>query len=103
MVNFKRYPHINDLFTHYVHTLNAKEVADILYYGVTSEESATQLCRFVWQMVEAINEDEENQIEVLGSCDNTEMLPDLSYEITKLMRDTGYYPLWEKISREESE
>ncbi len=52
-------------------------------------------------MVEAINEDEESGVPVLGSKDNTEILPDINYEITKLMKNTDYYHVWEKVSKQE--
>lgn len=52
-------------------------------------------------MVEAINEDEENNIVVMGSNDNTDMIPDISYEVTKLMKDKGFYTVWESVSKDE--
>ena len=70
-------------------------------HGIQSKEDAQVFSRFVWQLVEAVNEDDENQIEVLGSADNTEMLPDLNYEITKLMKETGFYAVWLEISNKE--
>ena len=57
--------------------------------------------RFIWKMVEAINEDEENNIVVMGSNDNTDMIPDISYEVTKLMKDKGFYTVWESVSKDE--
>ncbi len=101
MVKFDRYPHVNELISHYVSFLNRKDVAEILESGINSPESAETFSRFVWQMVESINEDEENSISVLGSTDNTEMLPDISYEVTKLMKANGFYSVWESVSKEE--
>lgn len=101
MVIFKRYPHINDLIEHYQNTLNRPDIEAIIHQGIQSKEDAETLSRFIWQMVEAVNEDEEAQVEVLGSTDNTEMLPDLNYEITKLMKDAGYYAVWLEISNDE--
>ena len=103
MVKFDRYPHVNDLLSHYISVLGRKDVAEILDAGIKSKEQAETFSRFIWQMVEAINEDEENDIVVLGSSDNTEMLPDVSYEITKLMKSNGFYSVWESVSREEIE
>jgi len=34
---------------------------------------------------------------VSGGSDNTEMLPDLSYEVTNYMKAIGYYSIWEKF------
>ena len=69
----------------------------VLESGVLTEEDATKFSQFIWRMVERINEDEENGKEGLGSKDNTDMLPDLSYEITKYMREIGFYSIWEKV------
>lgn len=101
MVIFKRYPHINGLIEHYKKILNRPDIAAIIKQGIQSKEDAEALSRFIWQMVEAVNKDGEEQIEVLGGTDNTEMLPDLNYEITKLMKDTGNYAVWLEVSNEE--
>lgn len=69
--------------------------------GITSREDAELLAKFIWEMVGQMNEDEEKGVEVLGSTDNSEMIPDISYELTKLMKKEGYYSVWEKISNEE--
>lgn len=101
MIVFSRYPHINDLVSHYISTLKKDDVAQIMSDGISSEEDAVIFSKFIWQMVEAINEDEENGVVVLGSTDNTEMLPDVNYEITKLMKSIGYYSVWESVSKDE--
>jgi len=98
MIEFERYPHINDLFQHYINEFGDNEISAIMKSGVNNEEDATKLSVFIWKMVEKINDDEENQITVLGSADNTEMLPDLSYEIAKYMNEVGYYSIWDKVS-----
>lgn len=101
MVKFTRYTHVNDLLSHYLSILDRKDVAEIMDSGINSKEQAETFSRFIWKMVEAINEDEENKVVVLGSSDNAEMLPDVSYEITKLMKSNGFYSIWESVSREE--
>ena len=101
MITFNRYPHINDLVSHYISALKREDIAQIMSDDIKSEEDAAVFSRFIWQMVEAINEDEENNVVVLDSLDNTEMLPDVSYEITKLMKSIGYYSVWESISKDE--
>lgn len=101
MIIFKRYPHVNDLIGHYQKAFDRPDIAAIINHGFQSKDDAETLSRFIWQMVEAVNEDEEDQVEVLGSTDNTEMLPDLNYEITKLMKETGYYAVWLEVSNEE--
>lgn len=101
MVKFNRYPHVNDLLNHYAHCLEREDITKIIASEISSSEQAKIFAQFIWQMVEAINEDEENNITVLGRTDNTEMLPDISYEVTKLMKDNGYYSVWESVSRDE--
>ncbi|WP_444996094.1 hypothetical protein [Aliikangiella sp. IMCC44359] len=101
MINFKRYTHVEDLLEHYVHFLDRKDIKQLLLTGVKNEVEAETFSKFIWLMVEQINEDEENNIVVLGSTGNTEMLPDISYEVTQYMRELGYYGVWECISNEE--
>lgn len=55
------------------------------------------------KVAEKINEDEELGNSVMGSRDNTEMIPDLSYETARYMRKSGFYYVWEKVSSEEME
>jgi len=101
MIKFDRYAHVNDLIKHYIVELGREDVNTLVEHDIKSAEEAATFCRFIWSMVEKINEDEENRISVLGSTDNTEMLPDISYEVTKLMKDAGHYSVWEQISNEE--
>ncbi|MFT7561207.1 MAG: hypothetical protein ACI93R_003132 [Flavobacteriales bacterium] len=98
MILFERYKHVNDLINHYVNSLNRKDIEKLIVNGITSEREAEVFSDFIWVMVEQINEDEEISAEVLGAIDNTEMLPDLSYEITKYMRVVGFYSTWERVS-----
>ncbi len=98
MIKFERYSHINDLFQYYIEEFGDEKISKIIKTGVTTEDDATKLSVFVWKMVEKINKDEENEKSVLGSTDNTEMLSDLSYEMTKYMKKVGFYSAWEKIS-----
>lgn len=98
MITFERYTHINDLFQHYINAFDDQAMARLMESGVTNEDEAIVFSTFVWKMVEQINEDEENGKIVLGSSDNTEMLPDLSYEISKYMKQVGFYSAWDRIS-----
>ncbi|MDH5181204.1 MAG: hypothetical protein OEZ39_02340 [Gammaproteobacteria bacterium] len=100
---FKRYPHINDLLQHYVDEFDDKKIAAIINNGVDNEEEAIAFSRFVWRMAGQMNEDERDGKVVLGSTDNSEMFPDLDYEITKYMKSAGFYSTWDKISKEEAE
>lgn len=102
MIEFSRYPHVGDLIAHYAKTLGRTDIETLMASSISTEDQAETLSRFIWDMVGQINEDEENSVEVLDSPDNTDMIPDISYEITKLMRDTGFYETWKKVSDEES-
>lgn len=101
MIRFKRYPHVGDLIEHYVEVLGREDIRILMGSGIGSEEEALAFSKFIWVMAEQVNEDQENSVRVLGSEDNTEMLPDVSYEITKYMKANGYYSLWEQVSDEE--
>ena len=101
MIRFKRYPHVNDLIEHYVDALGREDIRIIMENGIRSNEEARVFSKFIWSMAEQINEDQENGAIVLGSKDNTEMLPDISYEITKYMKDNGCYSIWLEVSSEE--
>lgn len=98
MIRFERYEHINDLFQHYLNEIGNEAVAGLLNSGVRSKEDAEALSEFVWTMVERINHDEEDGKVVLGSADNTEMLPDLNYEVSKYLRSVGFYSVWVRVS-----
>ncbi len=98
MIKFERYDHINDLFEHYIKAFDDAAMAKLMASGVTSEDDAILFSTFVWKMVEQINEDEENGVVVLGGADNTEMLPDLNYEVSQYMKQVGFYSAWERIS-----
>jgi len=98
MIKFERYQHIHDLFQHYLDETGNKAVASFLQSGVKSSEEAEAFSEFVWDIVERINRDEEEGKVVLGSTDNTEMLPDLNYEVSKYLRSVGFYSVWERVS-----
>lgn len=98
MIKFERYQHINDLFQHYLDEADDKTVAGLMKSGVRSSEDAEAFSEFVWAMVARINHDEAEGKVVLGSTDNTEMLPDLNYEVSKYLRSIGFYSVWERVS-----
>ena len=101
MINFKRYSHVNDLIEYYIREMNREDIKLLISNGVKSSEEAELFSVFIWDMAGKINEDEENGVVVIGSIDNTEMLPDISYEVTKYMKDTGFYSVWLSVSKKE--
>lgn len=98
MILFSRYGHIDSLLRHYADKLDNQAALAILNSGVSDAASAEALSKFVWQVVDAMHEDEENQVEVLGSTSNIEMIPDLEYEISNYMRSVGFFSVWQKVS-----
>lgn len=98
MIKFGRYAHIDSLLRHYADKLHNNDAKFILDNGVSDASSAEALSKFVWQVVDAIHEDEENKVVVLGSASNIEMIPDLEYEISNYMRDVGFFSVWKKVS-----
>lgn len=101
MIKFERYPHIEDLFEYYSERLARPDIKEILAKGVKTEAEAELMSKFAWAVAGMVNEDEEQGTVVLGSSDNTDMLADLSYEMTKYMKSLGFYSVWQKVSDEE--
>lgn len=100
---FSRYPHIKYLLMHYAEQEHRKDIIHSIKNGVTNQSDAKNLSRFVWLIAKLINDDEENVIEVLGSTDNTEMPPDLNYEISTYLKTIGYYTAWQSVSDQEAQ
>jgi hypothetical protein len=98
MIKFNRYPHINSLLEYYIDKAQSVEIHNIYRSGISNETEAELFCNFIWRTVENIHEDSESEIVVLGNIDNTDMLPDLAYEITKYMRSVGYFSIWDHVS-----
>ena len=95
-----RYPHVRDLVEHYANREEDRKVINILSNGLSSEEDAKHIGSFIWRMLDLMSEDRKQGISVLGGIDNTQMAPDISYEMDSLMYDSGYGDIWEKISDE---
>ena len=95
---FDRYTHINDLIEFYLNESPDPEITRVLANDITNESDAEKFSQFIWEMVEKIHDDEETGRVVLGRPDNTDMLPDLSYEVTKYMHNSGFYNIWKRVS-----
>lgn len=98
MIKFERYPHVNDLLKHYAVALNNEDATSILKSGFTNAQESRDFSKFVWQVVDAMHYDEENEVLVLGSTNNIEMIPDLEYEVSSYMRSSGFYNVWLEVS-----
>ena len=95
-----RYPHVRDLVSFYANKLSDDFVLSILESGVNSESEAEHLSHFIWKMLDEMARDREEGNIALGGIDNTSMAPDISYEMDTLMEESGFGPIWEKISDE---
>lgn len=100
MILTLRYSHVRDLVQYYANRENDKKVLRILDSGVLSKEDATCLGYFIWSMLDLMAKDKKQGVVVLGGVDNTQMAPDISYEVEALMYDSGYGKIWEEISEE---
>lgn len=100
MILTLRYPHVRDLVQYYAHRSHDTKVLNILECGLLSKEDAQHLGHFIWDMLDLMAKDREQQVIVLGGTDNTQMAPDISYEIDALMDSSGYGKIWEDISDE---
>lgn len=97
MIQFKRYPHVKDLITHYANDMNKPSILLMLAQGVSSEQEATDFAQFIWQMVGQMGIDSENGVSVLGRTDNTDTIPDIDYEISLYLANLGHEEIWNKI------
>jgi hypothetical protein len=102
MINFKRYPHVNDLLSYYAQDLGNQKVIKIIDTGVSNEHDAEVLSYFIWKMADKMSVDSNNSKIVLGSDNNSSMLPDVEYEITGYLEGEGYLYVWDRISDEEN-
>ncbi len=98
MILTTRYPHVRSLVEHYAHKFSDQHVLSILEHGLNSESDAEHFSHFIWNMVDEMAKDREEENIVLGGIDNTSMLPDVSYEMDILMDESGYSGIWEEIS-----
>jgi len=103
MIQFEKSPHVGDLLEFYAKLKAREDVLNILSSEIHNEAEAETISSFAWEVAGFINEDNENGIIVPDSDDNTEIIPDLSYEMTKLMKNTGYYHIWKIVSDREIE
>lgn len=102
MINFERYPHIHDLINYYTNSLKRKDIAKILQTGLKNAKDAELLSRFIWQMLDRMSEDANKKITVIGQTDNSNMIPDLEYEITLHIDEKGFRSVWDRVSDEEN-
>ena len=96
MITFKRYPHIRDLIIHYAKTFDEHGILKMMDAEISNTKEAEVFAKFVWRMVDQMAIDNENNTIVLGQTDNSDMMPDLDYEISLYFSNNGYEEIWEK-------
>ena len=101
MIEFKRYPHVGEILLYYANPLENEEALNILKNGVKSKEDAYVLCRFVISAIDRMACDMQENISVLGSVDNTSMIPDIDYEISLYLANNGLEDVWDQVCNEE--
>ena len=100
MKYFSRYPHVRDLIIHYANYFSDHNILQQQELGVTTAQEAEQFSLFIWKMVDQMRNDTIENIIVLGSADNSEMLQDIYYEVGSFMSDCGFESVWERVSEE---
>jgi hypothetical protein len=100
MIEFKRYPHVGELVGYYAVALGDVGAQRIVENGVSSGEDAEYFSRFIWHMVDRMREDMELGRKILGRTDNSDMLPDVHYEISLYMKERGFGDVWERVCDE---
>ena len=100
MIIFNRYPHVRDLIIHYANSLNENQILSIMNSDVNNATEATALAKFIWRMADQMAADNENNTVVLGRIDNSDIMPDVDYEISLYLSNKGYGEIWDKVCDE---
>lgn len=102
MIDFQRYPHVKDFIEYYSDELSCPEIKELLKTGVNSERDAETLSRFVWKMVDKMLSDCDEGKEVFGQVDNSDVFPDIQYEVTLYLTKQGYMAVWNSVRNQEN-
>lgn len=100
MIEFSRYPHVGKLFRHYAKLHGNSGVTSILNTSIKDKNDAEKLCRFAIFVVDCIASDMESQVSVLGSKDNTSVIPDIDYEVNLITANAGHECIWDDVCGE---
>ena len=100
MIIFKRYPHVRDLIIHYANHLQENQIISFMNTDITNAAEAITLVKFIWRMANQMAIDNENNIVVLGRTDNSDIMPDVDYEISQCLSNKGYGDIWDRICDE---
>lgn len=100
MIEFNRYPHVGAIIKHYAKELNNIQIVGLLKTEISSEDEAFMYGKFVLTMIDHIARDMQNDVSVLGSKDNTSMIPDIDYEVSLYLANRGFEEVWDKVCDE---
>lgn len=100
MIEFSRYPHVKNLIEYYLKTLNRPDISVLMQEGVSSEDDAKKFSKFIWEMLDQMATDIENKTAVLGNVDNSSMIPDIDYEVSLYLAESGFEEIWNRVCDE---
>jgi hypothetical protein len=93
--DFKRYSHVRALIEHYGEKSGNAEILNMLQKDSASKEEAYKFGRFIVSMIDAMASDMQNGVVVLRGVDNTEMIPDIDYEVSLFLANRGWGGVWD--------
>jgi len=102
MINFKRYPHVKDFIEYYAKDLDNQKIIELLEIGINNQDDAEILSHFTWSMVDKMLADCDDNKSVLGQIDNSDVFPDLQYEITLYLNKLDYMDVWNRVRDQEN-
>lgn len=98
--DFKRYSHVRVLIELYGEKSGNTEILNLLQKDSSSKEEAYKFGWFIVSMVDAMASDMQNGVFILGGVDNTEMIPDIDYEVRLFLANRGWDGVWDEICDE---
>lgn len=90
------------VFMHYAEQLRVDNLVPIIECkaSVTSKEEADELSRFFWTMLDALADDRDKGIEVLGEADLQHWMGRSMNVISGYLNSIGYGEVWDQVSDE---
>ncbi len=100
MIEFMRFPHVGEIIDHYANSLDDKEILSLIKAGVKTRDDAYIFSKFVLRVIDCMASDMQKEVTVLGSVDNTSMIPDIDYEISLYLARKGMDDIWDEVCNE---
>ena len=97
MIEFKRYPHAKDFNEYYANDLTNQKIIELINAGINNPDDAEVFCQFIWDMADKLASDCDAGKEVLGQIDNSDVLPDIHYEVTLYLPNLGFMDVWNSV------